>query len=248
MKLIKNWALIFVVLLTTACARTTLIRHSKDYETFAARPKKVLILPPIVEVNSVDFSNRKERKYDYESHLERIITEVIMSPMQEKGFRIKLLRRKDIAEQKLGKYVMDLREAYNKGREELYAPLLWEESKAFTVSKNVGQSAKLLGEVTQADLLLMIDYAGVVKTNGARTRDFLLGVLTNNSRTAFDNADNSIMVIGLIDTRSGNIIWTNMGSTSKDVIASAAENFASAHKVDTEKMQTLITNILTPLK
>lgn len=52
---------------------------------------------------------------------------------------------------------------------------------------------------------MMVDYAGTVKTNGARILVFALSLLLYN-------ADNSVIVIvtGIIDAKTGNVLWTNM--------------------------------------
>ena len=56
----------------------------------------------------------------------------------------------------------------------------------------------------------MVDYAGTVKTNGARILVFALSLLLYNVEAA--NTDNSVIVIviGIIDAKTGNVLWTNM--------------------------------------
>jgi hypothetical protein len=58
---------------------------------------------------------------------------------------------------------------------------------------------------------MMVDYAGTVKTNGARILVFALSLLLYNVEAA-NNADNSVIVIviGIIDAKTGNVLWTNM--------------------------------------
>lgn len=55
---------------------------------------------------------------------------------------------------------------------------------------------------------MTVDYVGIVKTNGARMLGFTLSLLPYN-------ADNSLMVIGIIDAKTGNVLWTNMSMDQK---------------------------------
>ncbi|APZ30446.1 hypothetical protein [Rickettsia conorii] len=53
------------------------------------------------EVYTLDIGNCKERKYDYEDHLEELLKQEISLAMQKNGLRVKLLHNKDIRTQKL---------------------------------------------------------------------------------------------------------------------------------------------------
>lgn len=52
------------------------------------------------EVYTLDIGNCKERKYDYEDHLEELLKQEISLAMQKNGLRVKLLHNKDIRTQK----------------------------------------------------------------------------------------------------------------------------------------------------
>ncbi|KJV61092.1 hypothetical protein [Rickettsia amblyommatis] len=63
--------------------------------------KEILVLPMQTEVYTLDIDNCKERKYDYEDHLEELLKQEISLAMQKNGLRVKLLHNKDIRIQKL---------------------------------------------------------------------------------------------------------------------------------------------------
>ncbi|CAK6508645.1 hypothetical protein [Rickettsia helvetica] len=79
-------------------------------------------------------------------------------------------------------------------------PLLWPEEKAFSITQNIGEPAVILGEKTGADIFVLLNYIQMIKTNGARTRDFLMSAFG----CSVSNADNIFMSIGIVEAKSGN--------------------------------------------
>ncbi|WP_227779959.1 hypothetical protein [Rickettsia sp. Tenjiku01] len=145
------------------------------------------------EVYTLDIGNCKERKYNYEAHLEELLKQEISLAMQKNGLRVKLLYNKDIRTQKLDDLVSRFRSSYNNTYTALYMPLLWSEGKAFSMTQNIGEPVIMLGEKTGADIFLLLNYVQMIKTNGARTRDFLISALG----CSVSNADNIFMSIGI---------------------------------------------------
>ena len=172
MRIINLLQLILVGLLACACTPTTTLRHHLEYKDNIKNARDAIVLPAMAEVNTVGVGGRKERMYDYETHVESIINDIVVTSLADKGLRVKLLRKKDIHDQKLGNIISNLRKTYNVAREELYTPLNWEHKKAFSIVKNIGSTAKDLREKTGSDLLIFVDYLGAIKTTGARTLDF----------------------------------------------------------------------------
>ncbi|XVN40338.1 MAG: hypothetical protein RCO49_05750 [Rickettsia endosymbiont of Argas persicus] len=91
----------------------------------------------------------------------------------------------------------------------LYTPLLWDQEQAYSITQNLGEPTLALGKKTGGDIFILIDYAQMIKTNGARTRDFLMNVAFGCSVT---NADNITMSIGIVDAKRSRILWTNNAS------------------------------------
>ncbi|WP_016917157.1 hypothetical protein [Rickettsia honei] len=63
-------------------------------------------------VYTLDICNCKERKYNYEDHLEELLKQEISLAMQKNGLRVKLLYNKDIRTQKLDDLVSCFRSSY----------------------------------------------------------------------------------------------------------------------------------------
>ncbi len=234
-----------LLVLATACAKTTTMRYNPVYSDVLARQKTVIILPPVAEMNVIDIAGKKQRVYNYEANLEQLAATETDIDLKEMGFKVKIMRRKDCHD--LGVYdsYLRLRDQYDDVRRSLYTPLLWEESKAFAITNNLGQSAVVLGKKTNSDLIVMVDYEGSVKTSGARARDLALSLLVNGSHA--NNADNSLMIIGIIDAKNGNILWTNLGLESRDLFASGMDSFSDKNDIDVKKLNRLIDQIFKPL-
>lgn len=235
-----------ILLAITGCTKTTSIRHTAEYKKSIGATREILVLPPVAEVNMVNATGSKERMYEYEYHIEDLISQKIVSAIQAKGLRVRLLKKQDIKEQKLYNYVILLRNDYNSIREELYLPHLWEEKKAFSIDKKVTKGLADLQQKTGSDIIMIVDYAGAVKTNGARMLGFALSLLPYNAQAA-NNTDNSVMVIGIIDAKTGSVLWTNMSMDQKSLYSSAIDSFSSQKNVDTQRVNGLISTALKPL-
>lgn len=239
-------ALVLLVF-TTACTKVTSIRYNPGYNNVLSKHQEVIILPPAAEVNTVDIGGKKKRVYNYEANLEQLIAAETNTDLQELGFNVKVMHRKDFHDLGIYDHYLRLRDTYDTARRELYQPLLWEESKAFAIANRLGESAIIVGKKTKSDIIIMVDYAGMVKTNGARALDLTLTLLTGHDNSS-NNAESSLMIIGIIDAKTGNILWTNMSVDNKDLFSSAINNFSSQNNIDVKRLNKLIENIFKPLK
>ncbi len=243
MRLLNIFFLAFIIMSTIGCAKpTTLERYHAGYETEIIRHNEVLIIPPVATIHTVGAFGSKEKMYDYEFNLEDLIQRQMVAAIAEKGYRVQLLHKKTIAEQHLNNLVMPLRDEYALVSKELYTPARWEEEKAFSINQNLGKIAIELGEKTHSDLILITDYSGAIKTNGARTADFIGAMLTGYSN-ALDNSDSATMLIAIIDAKNGNLLWSNMGHSILGLF-----NGTQTDKDDIKRIDGMIADILKPLQ
>ncbi|MBY0377449.1 MAG: hypothetical protein K2Q33_02650, partial [Gammaproteobacteria bacterium] len=164
------------------------------------------------------------------------------------GFRVKNLSRRQVHEQQLDEEFIKIRTAYNTVRDEVYAsgPMM-EKKKASTITNNVGPAAIDLGNKTNSDVILLVDYMGSIKTNGARARDFAISLLIGTSALLHD-ADSARIVIGIIDAKTGKVLWANWLTHSEDLYSSMLSNTSSQEKMESKRLQQIMTNLLDPLK
>ncbi|MFV9930410.1 MAG: hypothetical protein AB8U82_06245 [Rickettsia endosymbiont of Haemaphysalis japonica] len=125
--------------------------------------------------------------------------------MQKNGLRVSYCTTKILEHKSLMILVSRFCSSYNNTYTALYTPLLWPEEKAFSMTQNIGEPVIMLGEKTGADIFVLLNYVQMIKTNGARTRDFLMSALG----CSVSNADNIFMSIGIVEAKSGRILWTN---------------------------------------
>ncbi|AIF81986.1 hypothetical protein I862_07160 [endosymbiont of Acanthamoeba sp. UWC8] len=247
MRLLLILPFILVIITASGCAKVTKERHSPDFESKIKEYNDVVVLPPKVEVNMVDVVGKKKRMHDYEDHLENIIKEEVVKAVQDKGFRVKKLHRREIWEQQLSEDFGRLQQSFNAAKNKLYARVLWEEEKAFSITENLGLPAILFGGKTNSNLLLFVDYEGAIKTNGARARDFVISILANSS-AAVEDADASFLLVAIVDATNGNILWSNIIYTAKSLYVSAINNFSSRDNVEAEKLRFLLSDILKQIR
>ncbi|MES2215517.1 MAG: hypothetical protein V4485_05870 [Pseudomonadota bacterium] len=245
MRFVHYTVIIFISLLLSGCAKTTSIRHSANYLDNLRGSKEIIILPPKVEINMVDTGGRRERMYDYEDHLAKVVEQQAKEVMSKIGYRVKALHKKDLHEQKLMDHTMALTHTYDTAREELYGSVLWKEDVAFSINKPLSPEVILLGSAVKGDIFLMIDYVGSIKTNGARAVAFAMSLLTG---VGAENADNAAMIVGLIDAKTGAVIWSNIVSESHCVITSAVTNLSSQDKIEIARLDRMLERVFQPLR
>ena len=233
-------------LLLAACASKTTIRHSVGYEAVLKNQWNAVILPPTAHIQSMGAFGSKERLYNYEQEFEHLAADEALVDLKERGFQVKYLHRKDIDEAGAYEAYTHLTHAYDEARKQLYCPLEQEEKKAFALTKNVGSAAVELATKTHSDLIIMVDYEGAIQTNGSRALSLALTAVTGVCSGG--PAETSHMVIGIIDGKKGDILWTNLAVDTSSVLGSAFSNLRSQKSSDSKKLEKLIDRIFKPLK
>lgn len=237
--------ILVALLLTSACVTKTTVRHSANYSAALTKSPNLTLLPAEVIVNTVNVGNQKERMYDYEYHLEGVFTREMTAVLEAKGYHVERLQKADLHKQKLLPIMLDLRSQYGGVRSSLYTPYYMDEKIAFSVHKKVGDKAVELGEKTNSSVFVFVDYAGTVKTNGARARDLALDLLVGTSNSA--NVDASSLIIGIVDASTGDVLWANSVKDTQGIYDSVLDNMRSQDVVESKRIHQLITNALKSL-
>lgn len=240
MRIYRAILLMAIVLNLCACAKVTSVRHIPEYKAKIYQNPEILVLPPEAEVMTVEASGKSKRMYDYEYNIEFIITNQLIDELEAKGFKVQLLDRKAIHDYKLNETIARINSVYENNRNELYKHPLWEEDKAFSINSSIGQSAIKISSVTNSELLLITDYARAIKTSGSRTKDVMMDLFLGTRHS--DNADNAIMIVGIIEIKTGRILWTNRLTAMRGVFSSSADK-----KEEDKQMKQIVSNILAPL-
>ncbi len=237
MRLIALGALALVSLSFSGCSMTP-ERHMSGYESVVAKQKDVVVVPAVVV-----YTNNKERMRTYESHLKKIIDLEMIPAIQEKGFNVKMLTYKDIHDQKLQRVMKQLDEEYVSKHRILYQRNLWSEKEAFNILENLGSSAVELGEATKSDLLVFVDFASASKEAAPRTHEAIAGFFLGRPlEKRFLEA--SIIDIGIIDAKTGNLLWMNRHIYKGTGIAKYLETFEKDETAGSNEIKPLIRAVL----
>lgn len=240
MRIYRNILLLVIAFNFSACAKFTSVRHIPEYKSVINQNHKILILPPEAEVMTVEASGKTKKMYDYEYNIEFIIANQLVSELAKKGLKAQLLTRKDIYDYKLNEIITKINSSYESNRNELYKNPFWKEEEAFSINNNIGHNALKISSITDNQLLIITDYTRAIKTSGSRTKDLMMDVFLGTRYS--DNADNAIIVVGIIEIKTGRILWTNRLTAKRGVFSS------SSNKDEEEKqMEAIIKNILDPL-
>lgn len=241
---VKTSFFLLVIFALSGCAKMTYQRRSANYQSIVHNVSHVVVMPANIEVNTLDIKGKKTRMYNYEYHLEDVINRIVVSHLEKKGFKVSVLSKRDIVKQGLSCSMIRLREKYNEIIKDLYDVQHWPEEKAFSINKNVG---KIKGFVELGDkLLVMIDYAMITKTNSARMLDFAASLFISSNATK--NADNSLLILGMLQAKSGSFVWSNMSKIAKDLYGSMLEGISKQSKIEEDDFNYLMLEVLKSIK
>lgn len=249
MKLYNIALLICVAVLTSACAQTT-VRRSSDYIA-ALENKKVVILPPKVEVNMVEFSGKKKKMHDFEYYVEGIISDNAAEVLHDHNIKAKFLSNREIYDKKLVEIEARVQNDINEMLAGLYVTQAMNEKLAHAIEKNIDSClAEELGKKTDAEVITIIQYTQNAKTTGAKTAEFLMAVLSSAASgrsSEVDAAERSVMVVAFVEAKSGRLLWSNLAVDEKSMFGAMSISRDHREK-DTKEVRKLITLALKPLQ
>ena len=227
----------------SSCSFTT-VRRSPDHIA-ALRDKKVIVLPPKVEVNMIEFSGKKHRMYDFEYYLEGIIADNITEILNDNHLKSKFLHRREIYDKKLVETDGRIQDRANEILGELYTTASMPTKQAYDIQRNIDCSiASDLGAKSDSDVIAIVQYDQKSKTTGAKTGEFLMAVLGNSGNN--EAAERSIMLISFFDAKTGKLIWSNLALDEKSIFG--AMTVGKNHRdADAKHLRTLMTNTLRPI-
>lgn len=204
-----------LVLGLAACDNTT-ARYSSDYANRLNR-SDILILPASAEAYTLDAAGTQTRMYDYESHVENTLVDELQKKLGEKGYRARILHKKDLMENKTYREYGAFKEAFENAYKEEYKK---GEVQKREVAKNsvmpLSRRAKELGQKLGASTLAFIQYNETVLTSDAQAvnfaADMAMALLVGRSNSA--PPDNARATVALIDAENDKILWVNAGHSA----------------------------------
>jgi hypothetical protein len=242
---LRNILLVIIIgSMISSCSLTT-VRRTSDHIS-ALRDKKIVVLPPKVEVNMLEFSGKKQRMYDFEYYLEGIIADNITEILHENHLKSKFLHRREIYDKKLVETDGRIQDRANEILGELYTTVSMPTKQAYEIQKNIDCSiASDLGTKSDSDVIAIVQYDQKSKTTGAKTGEFLMAVLVGSSSND-KAAERSVMLISFFDAKTGKLIWSNLALDEKSIFG--AMTVGKSHRAaDAKHLRALMTNTLRPI-
>jgi len=203
------------VIFFTGCATYTSVREHSALDSVAKNIQTVVIAPPQVNIELRVFTGENEPLTDKENTIREQLITVAQRRLKSEGLEvIDFDFAQAIANDDDFAFALtQAKEALNKAEKDLYngKSVALENKRQFNVS--LGPAVNEIAEQTGAEAVLLIDYYGFEKSAGLKTKDIaagvLLAVLLGGSSAAIAPPSGSFVDLALVDTASGDILWTN---------------------------------------
>lgn len=205
--------LLLSMIVVTGCATTT-VREHPDIESHLSRMDSVVVAPPAVSIQQVNFTGDNERLVEVENAIQQELIQLARVGLQERGFEvIEFDFERAIEEDEEFAYtVTQVREGFAEARAQLYRRgVVYEENKR-DVKASIGSAVNMVSEKSGADAVMLIHYSGMKKSGGEVAKDIAVGVMIGllTGSAPISNTEASHVEIAIIDGVTGDVVWTNI--------------------------------------
>ena len=202
------------VLLLCGCAEYTTARYATDYAATLSR-NPMFIAPPSAEANTVEIGGAKTRAYNYEDHIEPILAKQAEEQLSAKGYRAKVISKKEMVSSKGYPEYEAFKSAFNSVYKDAFKNgRIIKRDQAKNSVLLLNGSGKALGHKLNAPVFVYIDYNESVRSSGGEALDFAkdvaFGVLTAGA-AGVTAAEKAVAVVALIDTEQDKVLWVDSG-------------------------------------
>lgn len=212
--IIYRLTVVVLLLGITACTSVTTRKHP-DIETSMADIQRVVVVPPVVEVELMTMTGENERLTDVETAIKLNLKSYARQAIRERGLEFVDYCMRDAieADEDFAYAITRLGESFTQAKEDLMMGVPLAEEKAYSLEASVCDSAGFISDTTNADAILLIRYGGYKKSDGSRARDVglsvLLAVATMGSAVAVPQFSGAYVEAALIDGISGDVLWAD---------------------------------------
>ncbi|MFN7039109.1 MAG: hypothetical protein ACK4OM_06065 [Alphaproteobacteria bacterium] len=243
-RFIKIIAVTLLLSFTSCMGKSITIRKNPNFNPAEIYSRNIVILPTEATVHAIGFNWDKKQMHDYEYYIEDIINQAILMQLEKNNIRPALISNKNIHEKALSRQILALKENYKYNIDELYKSDLMNENKACSINNNIGKHNVILNG--NNELWLLINYVANVKTNNAIARDFMIDALLGSKYS--EDADVEKMIVALVDSRSGDILWSNIVKVKNDPLMNAFKKLSLTNEeIDRKKADYITEKVLRPL-
>lgn len=222
----KYISFIALMFFLSGCASYTSIR-SKSGNECALKGGRVIILPPKVEVNLLDTSNKKERMYDYEYFLEGVIANELANALNEQNISARVMTRRELHEAKAEEDFAKLKNSSKRMMSSLYEKPMKKEE-AYNINSRMSDLPKNLEQKLKGNILAFVEYDQISKTAGLKAAGLamkVLGALASggNYHNNSDPDNQQAVLVYFVDATNGDLIWSNISTFFTESLAKEKE-------------------------
>lgn len=237
----------FFLLLLSACTKYTTVRQSANFKKSDLETSKFIVLPSEAIAYEKGYFGQAKRLYDYEAHIETLVTDKLVSHLQSMGYDAISLSQYEIYKSKISPKMLELRELYQPAIIELYKEVIMPQEEAHNiVSKinvpyEVSQLALLkLGNKNKA-LLVFCDYSHTAYNNSARVMSSLMALVVGE----YSNDDTASIRVGIVNSDTGEILWSNDTTISAEQFRGTFSGYNE--ESDNAMADSLVKLVLSPI-
>lgn len=239
---------LFIVVLfavsTSACVTT--VRSMPEFDAALNKAKVSAVLPAKAEVY---ISN--DRMYDYESHIENLITDILSTKLAYKGYRTKPISKIYLRKDKLYQDFDRLNAKYTEQVKEMYTTLQKNQDDAFASNNNVGKDFIKSADKYGSNIVVLSQYGEVIQSSGEKAISFMVDIvstaLTGSSANLGGNVENATLTISFVNLATGEILWSNRHILVENIISAGINTLYSDEEVDKDKVTKLVEGVLAEL-
>lgn len=220
---LRSCLILSILIFLCSCSHYTHMRKNPNFSNMVTPGKRILVIPASAEINMVDAAGKKERMHNLEYSFCPKLDEAAKEKLVNMGYQATILHKADINDKNSYDAIMGIKSEFKENYAKLYSDHKLNEVKfAYNIDAKINRGVEYFQKKYDADLLMMMDYSGFQKTNGARTLDFAMAVLFNTRFAG--NSEGSSLNVGLIDAKTGSIAWTTLSLAGADLFKGSSSD------------------------
>lgn len=213
MKTLIKLGLILAMIVTTGCATTT-VREHPELEAHLNRVNSVVIAPPAVTIQQINFTGENERLTENEIAIRLELVKLARETLQSRGFDVvEFDFETAISEDEEFAYTLNqVTEGFAEARNQLYARAVVPEKEKRSIKASIGTAINMVSEKSGADAVMLINYSGMKKSSGEVAKDVAVAVMLTllTGSTPVSNSEASQVEIAVVDGVTGDVTWSNV--------------------------------------
>ncbi|MBY6187953.1 hypothetical protein KUV89_15140 [Marinobacter hydrocarbonoclasticus] len=237
----NKWKLVLVATLMqgllVGCSITS-VRMHEDHSTHLSDMKRIAIVPPIIEMEKLNFDGENERLPEQEEAIKAQLVARATDRLEAQGFEVRVVERGEM-ETQFANFNFDLaalRESYTALVPALYDGKPVSEKDMASFSQSVGEAASIVAHYTESDGILLVRYSGWEKSAGNVAKDVassvLVGVLTAGMVVPVQATSGEMVEAALIDGDTGAVVWSNIMHWGSNDGTAIENNFTQLEKLE----------------